>query len=157
MKGIGIYGIKEHHVRVSWDNYVVFLKPDEKDGIVMKDGIVVGDDGQVISTAYSKFINDAFWLCAPMDVKSKNIDLSFVDLNIDQDGLMAHYINGGDTPGDTYFYSILIKRDSQHVGKCGKPISCRWCRLPYFRLDTVVFRRLVTNEASIFDLRCCYF
>ena len=97
---------KENHVRVSWDNYVVFLKPDEKDGIVMKDGIVVGDDGQVISTAYSKFINDAFWLCAPMDVKSKNIDLSFVDLNIDQDGLMAHYINGGDTPGDTYVWYI---------------------------------------------------
>lgn len=97
---------KEHHVRVTWSNYEVFLKPSEKDGIVLKNNIVIGDDGQIIETAYKKFINDAFWLCAPMHIKSTNIDLSCVDLNLDQDGLMANYISGGVTPGDTFLWYV---------------------------------------------------
>ncbi len=97
---------KEHHVRASWSDFDVYLKPNELDGIVVKKGVVIGDDGQVIQKAYRKFINDAFWLCAPMNIQYQNIDLSYVDLNIDQDGLMAHYIDGGETPGDTYLWYV---------------------------------------------------
>ena len=116
---------KEHHVRVSWSNYEVFLKPNEKDGIVIKNDVVIGDDGQVIDMAYKKFINDAFWLCAPMNIKSTNIELSCVDLNIDQDGLMANYIAVVSRP-EIPICGMSIKKAFQLDGKCGRMFR-RWC------------------------------
>lgn len=101
-----IWDKKRHLVQVKWSDYRVLLNPNTMEGKVF-----IGEEEQVsdtkaIETAYSHFINDAFWLNAYTQIYNGNPEHKMVKMEDGSDGLLVTYLKGGVTPGDSYLWIL---------------------------------------------------
>jgi len=86
---------EEEKVKVSWEENSITL--DLSKG--------THDYDELQNQAYSKFINDAFWLTAPFKIRDKGVIRSTVKSDEGR-GILVEYTSGGLTPGDTYLWII---------------------------------------------------
>src|SRR5690606_137362 len=61
---------------------------------------------KLIKKARSFFYNDSFWLVAPFKVFDPGTERSIVSLKDGKQGLLVTYTSGGDTPGDSYLWTL---------------------------------------------------
>lgn len=98
---------KRHLVRVEWSDYKVLLNPNKMEGVVYCNGQKIEEDKYaLLQTAYSNFTNDAFWLNAFTQIYNGDTEISYVELEDDQEGLLVTYLSGGVTPGDSYLWIL---------------------------------------------------
>lgn len=110
------HGSGEHHyvwdkekkwVRVSWGkNYMALLNISTQDGYAYKDGTAVSNNEQkkLLKKAYKYFINDSFWLNAPVQVINPDTERKIVITEKKDTALLVTYNSGGVTPGDSYLW-----------------------------------------------------
>lgn len=94
--------------RVKWDEYTVHLDPDEITGVAFKgkDQLSGDDAKKAVSTAWSHWCNDMFWLAAPFKIKDKGVTLNVAKDSDGKEGLLVTYASGGVTPGDSYLWFL---------------------------------------------------
>jgi hypothetical protein len=85
----------------------VLLRIDDKTGVVRDNGVVVSGDGAAtaLEDAWAAWINDSFWLNAPVKCFDDGVERSVVH-DKDGDHLLVAYTSGGKTPGDAYLWDI---------------------------------------------------
>ncbi|MCM4168179.1 hypothetical protein KCTC52924_03737 [Arenibacter antarcticus] len=96
-------------VNVSWKNHQVTLHlKDIPKSKAIKNGIVLNGTERLktIKMAHTKFNNDSFWLVAPYKVFDTGTQRSLVPLENGSQGLLVTYTSGGDTPGDSYLWTL---------------------------------------------------
>ncbi|WP_394749100.1 hypothetical protein [Spongiimicrobium salis] len=96
-------------VKVSWSTYEVNLHLTNKTySTVFKNGIVVKgkEKNRLITKATTLFNNDSFWLVAPFKIFDKGTERSIITMKDGSRGLLVHYLEGGDTPGDVYLWRL---------------------------------------------------
>lgn len=97
-----------HFVKVSWDNYEVYLNIDEMQGTVYRDGVKLKEEEQQIKLlkAWEIWVNDSFWLNPVSKIYDPGTSRSLVNLSDGGDGLLVEYGKGGATPGDAYLWEV---------------------------------------------------
>lgn len=95
-------------VRVRWDENEVLVHAGEATGRAYRDGREVGGaEGQgLVEDAYSRFINDSFWLNPIAKLRDRGVTLATVELEDGGTGLLVDYSSGGLTPGDAYLWVV---------------------------------------------------
>jgi hypothetical protein len=94
---------------ISWGENKVIMDLDEVTGTAYTSGNVVTDATQkqtLISTAWSHWCNDSFWLYAPFKVFDKGTKRSIVETDEANKALLISYEGGGVTPGDSYLWLL---------------------------------------------------
>lgn len=85
-------------------------KPGSVQGTVYRSGNeVTGDEAQpLLSTAYQRFINDTYWLLAPLKVFDEGVNRSYVADSSDAEHDVLHLTFGdvGLTPDDEYWLYV---------------------------------------------------
>lgn len=99
-----IWDKKRHLVQVEWNDYKVLLNPNTMDGKIYFDGAEQMDDARIFETAYSHFINDAFWMNGFVQIHNGNPEHRIVEMEDGSKGLLITYTSGGVTPGDSYLW-----------------------------------------------------
>ncbi|MEM0993715.1 MAG: hypothetical protein AAF847_11355 [Bacteroidota bacterium] len=100
---------KERHlVEVKWSDKTVLLNPNEISGKAWEgDAALEGDAAdKLVKKAWSFFVNDGFWLNAPVKAFDVGTSRSIVQLEDGSEGLMVSYASGGLTPGDSYLWLL---------------------------------------------------
>ncbi len=100
-----IWDKKRNFVQVVFGANRVLLNANNKTGLVYENDVLT-DNSDFIQTAYTFFINDAFWLNAPAQLWADNMRYQAVDLPSGDKGLLATYLTGGVTPGDSYLWIL---------------------------------------------------
>lgn len=103
-------------VRVRWDDNEALVHAGEATGRAYRNGHEVGGaEGQgLVEDAYSRFINDSFWLNPLAKLRDPGVTLSTVELDGGEPALLVDYSSGGLTPGDAYLWI---------VGDDGRPVA----------------------------------
>lgn len=99
---------KRHLARVSWGEKEVYVNPETKEGVAFSKGErAEGELGKkLVESAWSYFLNDAFWLNPVVKAFDPGTNRSLVTVKDGRDGLMVHYSSGGMTPGDSYVWFL---------------------------------------------------
>ena len=94
-------------VRVRWEDNEVLTHAGEASGRAYRNGReVTGPEGRgMVEDAYSRFINDSFWLNPLAKLRDRGVTLGTVPLEDGRDGLLVDYSSGGLTPGDAYLWT----------------------------------------------------
>jgi hypothetical protein len=95
-----------HLVEVTWGDNRVLLNPTTMKGKIYKDGKEQPQNQATLETAYSYFINDAFWMNGFAQIRNGSPELRAVDLEDGTQGLLVTYSTGGVTPGDSYLWLL---------------------------------------------------
>lgn len=101
-----VWDKKRHLVEVRWSDNRVLLNPTTMKGKIYKDGKEQAPDQAMLETAYSYFINDAFWMNGFVQIRNGSPELRTVDLEDGTQGLLVTYPTGGVTPGDSYLWIL---------------------------------------------------
>lgn len=98
---------QENIVNVRWKGYEVSFSPDTFEGSASLDGR--GLEGEqkrdAITTAWTYFANDSFWLVAPFKVRDPGTERRLVETP-EGPALLVTYRSGGVTPGDSYLWLL---------------------------------------------------
>jgi hypothetical protein len=119
----------------------VLLDLDRDRALAFRDDVQLhGDElSSAKKRAFAWFINEAFWLMAPLKVRDDGTARSVVQLD-GAPGLLVQYATGGVTPGDAYAWEL----DDN-----GRPIAWRmWTQvlpLPGLRFEWTDWRQLQTG------------
>ncbi len=109
---------KRHHFKwnkakntceVYWKDYKVALDLNSPSAsqVFQNEQKIEGKEAQeLIEKAQSYFNNDSFWLVAPYKVFDTGTQRSLVPLENGSQGLLVTYTSGGDTPGDSYLWTL---------------------------------------------------
>lgn len=97
-----------NHAIIKWDDNEVLMDLDEVTGKAYKGGQQLsGEQAQeLITTAWSHWCNDSFWLAAPYKVNDPGTKRSIVTMDDGKQALMITYEGGGVTPGDSYLWML---------------------------------------------------
>jgi len=92
--------------QVHWGETVVLLRLSDRTGRVYDGGHEVrGEDArEALEGAYSKWVNDSFWLNPITQFRGDGVSRSTVPLDEGGPGLLIAYSAGGLTPGDAYLW-----------------------------------------------------
>ncbi len=104
-----IWDKQRHLVSVKWGENTVLLNANNKTGVVYQDSVKLQDRGQInelVNTAYTYFINDAFWFNAPAQIAGDDRKLEVVKMPDSTNALLVTYLSGGVTPGDSYLWIL---------------------------------------------------
>lgn len=93
-------------VQVEWGDTRVLLNPDNLTGKIYEGGEELPHDQGTIETAYSHFINDAFWMNGYTQIYNGNPERRIVDMEDGTQALLITYTSGGVTPGDSYLWIL---------------------------------------------------
>lgn len=102
-----------HWVKVSWDNYEVYVNLNLKTGTAYAKGKKIERQeltNELVQEAYALWANDSFWLNPITKIKDTGTERSFI-ANDDPylDELLVTYTSGGVTPGDSYLWLVNRK------------------------------------------------
>lgn len=97
-----------HFTRVRWKNNEVLLDINKRKGFAYQDGqeLTGTEADQLVINAWKMWVNDSFWLNAPVKAFDPGTQRYIVDLEDGQKGLMVSYNSGGVTPGDSYLWIL---------------------------------------------------
>lgn len=107
-----IWDRERHQTEVSWGNKRVLLDINSKKGLAYVDQEqITGEDAlKLVESAYSYWVNDAFWMNPVTKAFDPGTSRSLVELENGQEALLIQYQSGGLTPGDAYLW-ILDEND----------------------------------------------
>ena len=142
--------------RVRWEDNEVLLDISTKTGIATKGGKRVegADAAPLLDKAYSRWVNDSFWLNPLVKLFDDGTTRSIVKQDDGSDALLISYSSGGVTPGDAYLWIMgeddLPKAWKMWVGILpigGLEISWeRWLDLPNGAKISTLHKGLFTLE-----------
>lgn len=92
-------------VRAKKGDREVFLRTADQSGVVLVNG-ERKDDPDAVKSAWSRFINDSFWIYPFRTFFDDGVSRSVVDTEEDGRGLLIEYGSGGVTPGDAYLWIL---------------------------------------------------
>lgn len=91
-------------------SYVVMFNVDTKEGATYMNGIAVdeAENGKMLESAYSSYINDTYWLLAPMKMMDPGVLRTHVadSSNATTDVVKLAFQGVGLTPGDQYWMYV---------------------------------------------------
>lgn len=91
-------------------SFVILFNVNSREGTSYLNGVALGDEenAQRIESAYSSFINDTYWLLAPMKMMDPGVIRSFVADSSDAltDVVKMTFEGVGLTPGDQYWMYV---------------------------------------------------
>lgn len=91
-------------------SYVILFNVNSKEGTSYLNGVALADEenAQRIERAYRSFINDSYWLMAPMKMMDPGVIRSFVEDSSDAmtDVVKMTFEGVGLTPGDQYWMYV---------------------------------------------------
>ena len=101
-----IWDRDEHWVEVKWEDYRVLLKIDEMAGKVWKGDDLMGEEEskESLNRAWKMWVNDSFWMNAPAKIMDPGTERYWVKGEKGKEGLLVTYMQGGNTPGDSYLW-----------------------------------------------------
>lgn len=136
--------------RVEWDSdghsEVVLFNVNTREGEAFTDGTAVPDSllDDYLNRAYRGYINDTYWLLAPIKLLDPGVSRTFVPDSSDAqfDVIKTTYDGVGLTPGDQFWF--WIDRDSDMLdtwgyvlqGRTDQPIK-KWKWADYTAFETV--------------------
>jgi len=96
---------------ISWGDSKVHMNLDDQSGKAFENGSEVSGEkkSKLLTTAWSYWCNDSFWMFAPFKIFDPNTKRTIVNEN-NQKRLMVSYSGGGVTPGDSYLW--LLDQDN---------------------------------------------
>lgn len=97
---------QRHLARVRWDNIEVLVDLDSRRGLAYRDGVRLkpGEAVEVVETAWSYWVNDAFWLNPLAKLFDAGTTRQWVPQADGSAALLVTYASGGATPGDSYLW-----------------------------------------------------
>ncbi len=97
---------ERHWVEVKWEDYRVLLKIDEMTGKVWMGEALLGEKESKVQlkNAWQKWVNDSFWMNAPAKIMDPGTQRYWVKGSEGKEGLLVTFIQGGNTPGDSYLW-----------------------------------------------------
>lgn len=105
-----VWDKERHYVKVSWDDYDIFINLSTNQGVAFAKGRRVEDsvaNAEFIQKAYGYWANDSFWLNPISKIRDYGTERRFIDLqDANKQGLFVTYKAGGVTPGDSYLYVV---------------------------------------------------
>ena len=103
-----VWDRNRHYVKVSWENYEVYLMIDEMKGAVYLDGKKLDEEeaNEWLQKAWEIWVNDSFWLNPVSKIYDQGTSRSLVDLPDGGSGLLVEFSSGGATPGDAYLWEL---------------------------------------------------
>ncbi|GAB3339384.1 hypothetical protein GCM10027429_25650 [Marivirga atlantica] len=97
-------------VKVSWEQYDVFVNLSTKQGKAYAKSKLVKDSSatvEFVTKAYNFWANDSFWLNPISKIRDRGTKRSLINLDQpNKTGLLVTYQSGGVTPGDSYLYVV---------------------------------------------------
>jgi hypothetical protein len=150
--------------RVEWESgtdstYVILLNVNSRDGEAFMNGKSAGPDRQeeLVARGYEAFINDTYWLLAPVKLLDPGVTRSFVPDSSDSqtDVITTTYTNVGLTPGDQFWFWVnradgKLKRWAYSLQGAGsrRPTSFDWGDYEQFETEGGLLRLIPRKDGA---------
>ncbi|MTI32586.1 hypothetical protein [Xanthovirga aplysinae] len=103
-----VWDKKRHLALVEWDDIKVVFDINRKEGFAWEKGKTLKEKAleNKVDKAWKYWVNDSFWLNPISKIFDQGTERSLVDLEDGQKGLLVTYTKGGNTPGDSYLWTV---------------------------------------------------